>query len=76
MKKRGLDTAALKSVVGRLCAGQPLDERNRDHVLPGDYAGFREYHIKSDWLLVYAVGKERLVLIALRTGTHSDLFGK
>ena len=58
--------------------GLPLDELNtvvdRDHALTGDYIGFRECHIRPDWLLVYRVDGDALELFLFRTGTHSDLF--
>ncbi len=75
-KKRGLDMGELQSVLERLCAGEPLEERHRDHALSGVYAGFRECHIRPDWLLIYTVDVGRLILVASRTGTHSDLFGE
>ena len=74
MKKRGLNMAELQIVLDKLCADKPLEERHRDHALVGRYAGFRECHIRPDWLLVYAIDKGRLILVASRTGTHSDLF--
>lgn len=74
MKKRGLNMAELQIVLDKLCADKPLEERHRDHALVGRYAGFRECHIRPDWLLVYAIDKDRLILVASRTGTHSDLF--
>ncbi|MBW8383597.1 MAG: type II toxin-antitoxin system YafQ family toxin [Youngiibacter sp.] len=52
------------------------DEENKDHALSGGWAGFRECHIQPDWLLVYRVYEEVLILTLTRTGTHSDLFGK
>ncbi len=73
-KKRGLDLLELRVVLDRLCSEERLEERYRDHALTGGYAGFRECHIRPDWLLVYAVDKDSLVLVASRTGTHSDLF--
>lgn len=73
-RKRGLPMNELQTVLGRLCAEQPLDERHRDHALSGNYIGFRECHIRPDWLLVYAIDKGRLILTAARIGTHSDLF--
>jgi len=42
--------------------------------LTWNYEGFRECYVHPDWLLVYAVKQEELVLTASRTGTHSDLF--
>lgn len=73
-KKRGLPINELQTVLKRLCAEQPLEDRHRDHALSGNYAGFRECHIRPDWLLVYAIDKGHLVLTAARPGTHSDLF--
>lgn len=72
--KRGLDLAELEAVVNRLAAQQPLPDKNRDHSLTGDYIGFRECHIRPDWLLVYRVDGEDLVLFLFRTGSHTDLF--
>ena len=53
--KRGLDLDALTAIVDQLAAGQPLPDKNRDHALTGDYIGFRECHIRPDWLLVFRV---------------------
>ena len=75
-KKRGLDISELQSVLDKLCAEEPLEERYRDHALVGRYAGFRECHIRPDWLLIYAADKERLILTASRTGSHADLFSE
>jgi len=71
-KKRNLDISSLNEVVGTLLQEIPLGEKYRDHKLSGDYIGHRECHIKPDWLLIYYVGNNTLVLT--RTGTHSDLF--
>lgn len=72
--KRGCDLSLLESIVDQLAAQQPLPEKNRDHDLTGDYIGFRECHIRPDWLLIYRVDGEQLMLFLFRTGTHSDLF--
>ena len=72
--KRGLRLDELNAIVEQLAAGQPLPERNRDHALTGDYIGFRECHIRPDWLLVYRVDGDALELFLFRTGTHTDLF--
>lgn len=74
MQKRGYDTSILKEVITKLANGEPLPERNKDHALSGDYKGCRECHIKPDWLLIYQVEDEELILYLMRTGTHSDLF--
>jgi len=73
-KERGLDISLLEVVIDTLLAEQQLEEKYRDHALTGNYVGFRECHIQPDWLLIYRVERDELVLIAARTGTHSDLF--
>ena len=73
-KKRGLDMRGLQTVLDKPCAEEPLEERYRDHALVGSYLGFRECHVRPDWLLIYAIDRGRLILTASRTGTHSDLF--
>ena len=73
-KKRGLNLELLSSVVNTLAEGKHLDEKYRDHSLPGEYQGFRECHIEPDWLLVYRIDGKELELFLFRTGTHSDLF--
>lgn len=75
-KKRGLKIELLKDVVAKLAMGEALPERNRDHALTGNWVGHRECHIQPDWLLVYRIEDDVLVLTLARTGTHSDLFGK
>ena len=74
IKKRGYDMRDLQEVLDTLLAGDQLSQRHRDHALTGDYKGFRECHIRPDWLLVYAIDSEKLILTASRTGSHSDLF--
>ena len=73
-EKRGLPMERLDAVLQLLLEERPLDIKHRDHELSGRYRGFRECHILPDWLLVYAVDNKNLVLVASRTGTHSDLF--
>lgn len=74
MLKRGCKPALLGNVVELLRQQKPLPEKNRDHELIGNYAGFRECHIAPDWLLIYRVEEDALILTLTRTGTHSDLF--
>ena len=75
-KKRGLNENELFAVVEKLANGETLPRKNHDHALKGEFKGARECHIHADWLLMY----ERDVVIKLitlvRTGTHSDLYGK
>ena len=72
--KRGYDVSLLDSVVGLLVEGKKLPEKNKDHSLSGNWIGHRECHVTPDWLLVYKVDKDILVLTLTRTGMHSDLF--
>ncbi|MDY2636831.1 MAG: type II toxin-antitoxin system YafQ family toxin [Phascolarctobacterium sp.] len=72
--KRGLDISLLEAIIEKLANQEPLPPENRDHQLSGNWANFRECHILSDWLLVYRVEHDVLVLTLARTGTHSDIF--
>ena len=72
--KRGYDMRLLEKVIELLANQKPLPEKNWDHQLSGDYAGCRECHITPDWLLIYEVADEELILYLTRTGSHSDLF--
>ena len=74
-KKRRLPVEKLKEVVALLAMGEALPEKNRDHALTGDWIGHRECHIQPDWLLIYCIEDDVLVLTMARTGTHSELFG-
>ena len=73
-KKRGLDLDLLIETIDKLANGEILDKKYKDHQLTGNYSTFRECHIQPDWLLIYKVVEEELVLVVFRTGTHSDLF--
>ena len=76
MKKRGLDLALLDDVIDKLRQGKTLEEKYRDHALTGNYVGFRECHIKPDWLFIYLIENDVLTLTLVDTGSHSDLFDK
>lgn len=73
-QKRGYDIEKIKKVIAALADGETLEAKYHDHQLTGEYRGFRECHIQPDWLLVYQIDGERLLLLLARTGTHSDLF--
>ena len=72
--KRGLKISLLEDIVAALAIGESLLEKNKDHSLSGDFFGYRECHIQPDWLLIYRIEDDVLVLTLARTGTHSDLF--
>lgn len=73
-KKQGKDTDELFAVIDKLCNGETLDEKYRDHGLNGNYKGCRECHIEPDWLLIYEIDDGILVLMLYRVGSHSELF--
>ncbi len=73
-QKRGYNMQAITDVIKKLAAGETLPPKNRDHELSGNYKGFRECHIQPDWLLIYRINNNDLILFLSRTGTHSDLF--
>ena len=72
--KRGLDISLLEAIIKKLANQEPLPPENRDHQLSGNWTNFRECHILSDWLLVYKIEIDVLILTLARTGTHSDIF--
>lgn len=75
-KKRNQNISLLKEIITKLARGETLPDKNKDHALSGKWIGYRECHIQPDWLLVYRIEDNVLVLTLSRTGTHSDLFGK
>ena len=74
VEKRGYNIALLTEVIKKIAAGETLDKRYSDHSLKGRYAGYRECHVSPDWLLIYKMSDNTLILGLTRTGTHSDLF--
>lgn len=74
MKKRGYNISLLKEIVEILADGKKLPEKNRDHNLVEEYKGYRECHITPDWLLIYKIVEDELILLLTNTGSHSDLF--
>lgn len=73
-KKRGYNIDLLTNIIKQLAEGKQLNAKNHDHELSGDYKGCRECHIQPDWLLIYKIDNNLLILYLTRTGTHSDLF--
>lgn len=74
MVRQGKDVTILDNVIEMLRKGITLDEKYKDHQLTGNFALFRECHIKSDWLLIYMIENDILTLTLIDTGSHSDLF--
>ena len=74
IERRGYDISLITDIIKKLANGETLPEKNKDHGLSGNYMGCRECHITPDWLLIYEIADDELILYLTRTGTHSDLF--
>ncbi len=75
-QKQGLDLQLIRDVIDMLEVGMPLPEQYKDHSLVGNFKGYRECHILSDWLLIYSKDDEVRLVSLYRTGSHAELFGK
>jgi mRNA interferase YafQ len=75
IQRRGYDLRLLTAVIQTLAAGKPLAEKHKDHALSGFWSKHRECHVTPDWLLIYKLENDVLILTLTRTGTHGDLFG-
>ena len=75
MKKRGKDISKLIDVLNSLASGEAVPPHLKDHQLSGKFRKFRECHIEPDWLLIYQIYEDTLILSATATGTHADLLG-
>jgi mRNA interferase YafQ len=71
-RKQGKPLAELQTAIKIIVQQKPLPKKFRDHNLGGDYANFRECHIRPDWLLIYKITERELQLA--RVGSHSELF--
>lgn len=74
-KRKDFDVEALAETLLKLSNGEILDKKYKDHKLQNsrNYKNCRECHITNDWLLIYRIDNDNLLLLLLRTGTHSDL---
>ena len=73
--QRGYKIELLDEVIRLIAKGdhqQELIENYGDHELSGDWKGHRELHVLPDWLLIYYLEDDVLVLTLSRTGTHRD----
>lgn len=74
-KLKGANLDLLDKIVSKLSNNEKLSPIYRDHSLSGNMSMFRECHIQNDWILIYRIEENELLLYLFRTGTHSDLFG-
>lgn len=77
MAGRGYDLDDLDYIIDMLCRGDPLPSRYKNRKLKGYMKGYMECHIGFDWVLVYQYNNDEkeLILYAVDTGTHKDVFG-
>ena len=73
MLRRGKDIKKISAVVRMLANGETLPPQYCDHALVGDIVGFRDCHVENDWVLIYKIQDNVLILTLADTGTHSDL---
>ncbi len=73
-KKRGHDMEKLEALVNILASGEAIPQKYKDHALIGNWVGHRECHIEPNWLLIYYINNDVLVLTLTATGSHADLF--
>jgi mRNA interferase YafQ len=73
MVKRGADMSLLDEVIALLRERKPLPAKYEDHPLTGNWLGHRDCHMLPDWLLIYRIDDDTLILTATRTGSHSDI---
>lgn len=78
MKKQGKNLNKLLEVIEKLSNGEQLNEKYKNHNLLNDkrYKNCKECHIEPDWLLIYYIDNNELILLLMATGSHSELFIK
>lgn len=68
------DKEQILKILDRLANQEILEDKYHDHALKGEFKGCRDCHIKPDLVLVYKINDEILELLAMRIGSHSELF--
>lgn len=76
VKAQGKALSKLAAVINCLAEGESLTNEYNDHPLRGNWIGYRECHIEPNWLLIYKIEKQLLILSLTRTGTHAELFNE
>ena len=57
-----------------LASGESLPAKYQNHQLKGKYSGYFDCHVQPDWVLIYKIEKEKLILLLIDIGSHADLF--
>jgi mRNA interferase YafQ len=73
IRRQGKDVEKLNAVINLLALGEKLPPHYNDHSLTGNLTNHRECHIEPDWLLIYQIKSDVLVLHLVRTGSHSEI---
>ena len=73
MQKKGYNRELFSKLINKLKKDINLPTSYRAHKLKGKWTGYWECHVAFDWLLIYKIEDNEIVLY--RTGTHQDLFG-
>lgn len=75
-KNKHYDMSKLKDVIQLILDRKVniLQTQYKDHFLRGQWQGYRELHIENDWLLIYKIDNDNLILTLVRTGSHDNLF--
>lgn len=73
IKKQGKDLNKLHEVIEKLANGDELEAKYKNHDLINNklYKNCKECHIQPDWLLVYKLDNDELILLLFATGSHS-----
>ena len=74
IKKQNKDLSKLRVVIEKLVDQQTLESKYKDHQLTGNWKGHRDCHIEPNWILIYQLTDNALILE--RTDSHSELFKK
>jgi len=72
IKKQNKDLTKLQTLIEKLVNRETLEAKYKDHGLAGSLKGYRDCHIEPDWLIIYKIAHDTLILE--RTGSHSELF--
>jgi len=75
VRRQGKDMSKLERVLEILSVARTLPPEYNDHKLRGNKIGLRECHIEPDWLLIYKILEDKLILLATATGSHSEILG-
>ena len=76
--KQGKDEKKFLAILNKLANLEPLEAKYKDHYLYNDkhYNNCRECHIEPDWLLIYQYQDNKIVLMLIATGSHSEILNK